>query len=181
MKSTLKNMVTVLLSITLLASLGVGAVNWLTLEPIARVQANAEREALARVVPASGGFASKGASDNGYGGRVELIVGFHPDTTIYHIEVLTQTETPGLGTVMTEEENLLLRSFRRRNPGEMKLSVRKDGGDVDALTGATVSSRAYIEAVGDAYNRLSKMEGSEEQVEQDIEVHSGATKTHNDE
>jgi electron transport complex protein RnfG len=52
---------------------------------------------------------------------------------------------------MTDDGNPLLLSFQGNNPGEMKLAVKKDQGDVDALTAATISSRAYVDAVKRAY------------------------------
>ena len=71
-----------------------------------------------------------------------------------NVNVLEQNETPGLGTKMADEGNPLFASFEGRNPGEMKLAVKKDGGDVDALTAATISSRAYVDAIGARLCRL---------------------------
>ena len=70
---------------------------------------------------------------------------------VLNVNVLEQNETPGLGTKMADEGNPLFASFEGRNPGEMKLAVKKDGGDVDALTAATISSRAYVDAMARAY------------------------------
>ena len=70
---------------------------------------------------------------------------------IININVLEQKETPGLGTKMTDEGNVLLASFKDKNASEINMTVKKDGGDVDALTAATISSRAYAEAVAVAY------------------------------
>jgi electron transport complex protein RnfG len=82
------------------------------------------------------------------------MVGFKPDGTIQNIEVLEQKETPGLGTKMKDEK--FLSQFRDKNPSNFNLKVSKDGGEVDALTGATITSRAFGEAVQMAYNEFMK-------------------------
>lgn len=183
MKSTLVNMVAVLFGVTLIASLGVGIVYRITAEPIAAANAAAVTEALARVLPpfettkvdtlqidelpitvytacdASGevaGYAVQTATKSGFGGMIRMMVGFDPEGTVLNINVLEQAETPGLGTKMADEENVLLSSICGRRPETMQLvegriAVRKDGGDVDALTAATISSRAYCDAVNRAW------------------------------
>lgn len=187
MKSTLFNMVLVLLTITLLASAGVGVVHMITQEPIAEAQANTTREALQQVLPAfdqttdeelmidnlpvtihtateSGrvvGYAVESMTKNGFSGVVRLMVGFAPNGEVVNIRVLEQAETPGLGTKMTEDGNPLQSSFLGKNPAQMKLSVKKDGGDVDALTAATISSRAYVDAVARAYKTYCEKVGIE--------------------
>ncbi len=87
----------------------------------------------------------------GYGGEIRMIVGFCPNGEIYNIEVLQHNETPGLGSKMTEPGNPLVLSFQGKNPADMKMAVTKEGGDVDAITASTVSSKAYIDAVARAY------------------------------
>jgi electron transport complex protein RnfG len=77
------------------------------------------------------------------------MVGFNADGTIKNIAVLEQKETPGLGTKMKDEK--FLQQFRTRNPSEFKLKVTKDGGEVDALTGATITTRAFCEATQGAW------------------------------
>ena len=182
MKSTLKNMTAVLFGITLVASAGVGAVNMITAEPIALAEQAAKVEALKGVLPAfdattpetktidempitvytatSGdevvGYAVETMSKLGFGGAVRMMVGFDPDGRVVNINVLEQTETPGLGTKMCDEGNPLLGSVKGQRLEDKqlvdgKLAVRKDGGDVDALTAATISSRAYVDAVNRAW------------------------------
>lgn len=177
MKSSLKNMVLVLFTITLVASAGVGAVNMITEEPIAKAKAQAVQDALMQVLPAfddtenaeqeidgltiktykalaageTVGYAVETATKDGFGGMVKLMVGFDAEGRILNINVLEQSETPGLGTKMCDEGNPLITSFKGKKPAEMTLKVRKDGGDVDALTAATISSRAYTDAVARAY------------------------------
>jgi len=82
------------------------------------------------------------------------MAGFMPDGTIAGISVLDHKETPGLGTKMTEPG--FKGQFTGKNPGEFMLKVKKDGGQVDAITAATISSRAFCDAVQRAYNTLQK-------------------------
>lgn len=98
------------------------------------------------------GNAVKTYSPKGYGGQVWLMVGFNPDKTVRSISVLEHKETPGLGSKMTEPK--FLEQFIGKNPQEFKLKVKKDGGDIDALTGATITSRAFGDAVSNAYKTL---------------------------
>jgi electron transport complex protein RnfG len=98
------------------------------------------------------------------------MVGFTPASEVYKIQVLEHSETPGLGSKMTEEGNPLFASFEGKNPEAMQLKVKKDGGEVDALTAATITSRAYIDAVARAYNALSEQTSSSS-----VEVATGAT------
>lgn len=201
MKSTLFNMVMVLFVITLLASAGVGAVHMITEEPIAEARVKATREALKQVLPefdetevlrdtienlpvtvhtaSEGGrvvgYAVESMTKNGFSGVIRLMVGFAPDGQILNIRVLEQAETPGLGTKMVDAGNPLEKSFVGRNPAQMKLGVKKDGGDVDALTAATISSRAYVDAVSRAYKAYCEKAG----VEAAVNTVSGASNTQN--
>ncbi len=177
MESSLKNMVLVLFTITLLSSAAVGGVYMITQEPIAQAKQAAVNNALKQVLPAfetttsqtievgalpivahtatvadkTVGYAIESISKNGFGGAVRLMVGFDTEGNIININVLEQKETPGLGTKMADEGNLLHSSLVGKNAGKVNLTVKKDGGDIDALTAATISSRAYAEAVAVAY------------------------------
>jgi electron transport complex protein RnfG len=82
------------------------------------------------------------------------MAGFKPDGTIIGISVLNHKETPGLGTKITEPE--FKEQFTGKNPGEFILKVKKDGGQVDAITAATISSRAFCDAIQRAYNTIQK-------------------------
>jgi electron transport complex protein RnfG len=82
------------------------------------------------------------------------MAGFRPDGTIINISVLEQKETPGLGTKMAEPA--FKDQFNDKNPDQFKLKVKKDGGQVDAITAATISSRAFCDAIQKAYNTLRK-------------------------
>ena len=177
MKSTLFNMVAVLFGITLVASAGVGVVNMITVEPIAQAELTAKADALKQVLPPFDGtsdqtltideipvtvytatrdgevtgYAVESMSKNGFGGEVRLMVGFAPDGEVINVNVLRQTETPGLGTKMADEGNVLLASIQGKNLEQMKLvdgklAVRKDGGDdVDVTTGLPVVASVVLE------------------------------------
>ncbi len=90
-------------------------------------------------------FAIKTFSNSGFGGRIELIVGFHIDGSIKGFKVIDHHETPGLGSKITETK--FQKQFNGFNPHNQKLKVRQDGGDVDAVTAATITSRAVTEAI----------------------------------
>lgn len=199
MKSSLKNMVLVLFCITLISSACVGLVNMITVEPIAKAKEAAVKAALAEVLPEFDateksehtadelpitvykatkdgevvGYAIESATKNGFSGLVRLMVGFDTKGTILNVNVLEQAETPGLGAKMTEEGNPLLESIQGKKAWEIKLAVKKDGGDVDALTAATISSRAYAEAVARAYEVFEVVVGWDNE----INATSGATQT----
>ena len=180
-KSSFFNMTLTLFVITLIAGTSLGFVNDLTIGPKARAKmerkVNALKEALAEfdnnpvaeVVKISSdrtkdsieiypgfsgenvtGVAVVGSSENGYSGLVKIMVGFNPDHTIRNIVVLEQKETPGLGTKMKEDK--FLRQFRGKDPSSFNMVVAKDGGEVDALTGATITTRAFCEAAQLAYD-----------------------------
>lgn len=199
MKSTLSNMTAVLFGITLIASAGVGVVNMITEKPIAEAKAAAIQAALSEVLPSFEGepasqqltidelpitvytamaadevvgYAIETMTKQGFGGTVRMMVGFTPAGEVINVNVLEQSETPGLGTKMTDEGNPLITSFKGKNPAEMNMAVKKDGGDVDALTAATISSRAYVDAMSRAYTALNKVRCGDDTA---VEAASGAT------
>ena len=87
-------------------------------------------------------------SEGGFGGKIDMMVGFLADGTIKGTSVLSHAETPGLGANMTGK---FKDQFVDKNPASFKLTVTKDGGDVDAITAATITSRAFSKAVDKAY------------------------------
>ncbi|MDR1879146.1 MAG: RnfABCDGE type electron transport complex subunit G [Bacteroidales bacterium] len=105
------------------------------------------------------GTAIETFTDKGFSGRIRLIVGFLPNGNIHKIEVLEHKETPGLGDKMETGKSPFPNQFTGKNPAAFKLSVKKDGGDVDAITAATISSRAYCDAVQTAYVVFTKQGG----------------------
>lgn len=101
-------------------------------------------------------FAIKTYSNNGFSGRVEMIVGFFMDGSINSFKVTSSQETPGLGSKINEDK--FKTQFRGFNPNKQVFKVRQDGGEIDAVTAATISSRAAINAIQkavDAYNNFS--------------------------
>ena len=100
------------------------------------------------------GTAIKTFSDLGFTKRIYLMVGFLPDGNIHNISLLEHAETPGLGDKMDKKKSSWSEQFNGKNPANYKLTVTKDGGDVDAITAATISSRAYADAVDRAYKIL---------------------------
>ena len=99
-------------------------------------------------------MAVKTFSDNGFGGRIELIVGLLRDGTITGYKVLSQKETPGLGTKIAEED--FAGQFVGLNSYLDDISLTRSGGSIDAVTGATISSKAVIDAVGKAVETYKK-------------------------
>ncbi len=88
---------------------------------------------------------------NGFGGALSLMVGVLPDGTVYNTSVLSHSETPGLGAKCTDESS----HFRIQFKGfKGKLAVKKDGGDVDAITASTITSRAFTKAVAQAVEQV---------------------------
>ena len=98
----------------------------------------------------------------GYGGYITLMVGFveqNGEAVINGVQVLKQNETPGLGANMTKEGNSLEKSALGAKPAELDFAVTKEGGSFDALTGSTISSLAYVNAVETAYAGYLKAKG----------------------
>jgi electron transport complex protein RnfG len=108
------------------------------------------------------GTAVKTYTTNGFSGYIWIMVGFKPDGTINNYSVLEHKETPGLGTKMADwfkqtDPGKAKASIIGKNPGTSKFIVSKDDKDgIDAITAATISSRAFLEAVQTAYNEYAK-------------------------
>ncbi|MBR4913333.1 MAG: RnfABCDGE type electron transport complex subunit G [Bacteroidales bacterium] len=92
-----------------------------------------------------------------FAGRFDLMVGFDAEGAIVNTEVLKAGETPGLGDKINKDKSDFAMQFNHQNPADYKLVVKKDGGDVDAITAATISSRAYCDAVQRAYDIFMKI------------------------
>lgn len=99
------------------------------------------------------GVAVKTVSPAGYSGNVWIMVGFKPDGTINRTSVIEHKETPGLGTKMDTKWK---DQYTGKNPGTNNLKVRNDGGEIDAITAATISSRAFSGAVQKGYDAFMK-------------------------
>lgn len=150
-------------------------VDSLTRDPIAQMLVKKTQEAAKAVMPdgvesieeahagearyfvgksASGetlGYAVKGKDPGGYGGDVVLMVGFAADKkTVVRYRTLEAAETPGLGMKLNTPE------FAGQFSGKAgdSLRVKKDGGEIDAITSATITSRAVCGAIADACAKL---------------------------
>ena len=99
------------------------------------------------------GAAVESSSNNGYRGPIDIIVGFNLKGTIVNYTVIDQHETPGLGARMENwfKTGNTKADIRGKNAATANLNVSKDGGEVDAITAATISSRAFLFAVRNAY------------------------------
>ena len=170
-ESTLKNMIVALMVITIVSGGVLGFIYGLTKPAIDQVEANKNIAAINEVLKTDVaiartetqviedltynlafdandnfiGAAVKTYSNNGFGGKVELMVGILNNGYINKVSVLSQAETPGLGANMVNDK--FKGQFSNKNPKEFILKVKKDGGDVDAITAATISSRAVSEAI----------------------------------
>ncbi len=105
------------------------------------------------------GVAVKTYSKKGFGGYIGLIVGFTPDGIVSGYSVLEHKETPGLGSKMGTWFNNPDKPGQNiigKNPKTTKFSVSKDGGDIDAITASTISSRAFLDGITRAYNTFMK-------------------------
>lgn len=96
------------------------------------------------------------STTGGFGGDLKVLVGFDKDGNILGYTILQHAETPGLGAKADKwfqkdgKGNII-----GKNPGKDNLTVKKDGGDVDAITASTITSRAFLLAVTQAYNAYS--------------------------
>lgn len=101
------------------------------------------------------GYALNSFSNNGFSGNIQIMVGFDMAHKIVNYSVLQHAETPGLGSKMVEwfkDAAKPSQSVIGRDLSKGALAVSKDGGDVDAITASTITSRAFLEAVNRAYN-----------------------------
>ena len=106
--------------------------------------ADADRKVIA-------GYAVPGVSGAGYGGDIKLMVGFKEDKkTVISYKVLSASETPGLGMKLSTPE--FAGQFKGKDGTSLK--VKKDGGEVEAITSATITSRAVCEAIADAQKNI---------------------------
>ena len=179
-QSTLVNMLLSLTAIALVAAAALAAVNAVTQEPIAQAQEAKVQAAIKAVLPdfdkleakdiegskcnvaydAEGnmvGAAIEAGNDNGFGGHLQVMVGFDHEGNVYGYSILESHETPGLGAKAGEWfQKDGKGSVIGRNPSS-PLTVKKDGGDVDAISGSTITSRAFLTAVNDAYAIFMKI------------------------
>ncbi|MBE6239373.1 MAG: RnfABCDGE type electron transport complex subunit G [Bacteroidales bacterium] len=172
-KSSFKNMTVCLFAICIVCSSLLAGVYALTKEPIDAAAKAKNEAAIMEVLPAGAVTIEEertvdfeGASYTynlaydqqgntvgcainvapvGFGGPVVIKVGFDAKGVICNTKVLSQAETPGLGAKCVEPA--FSDQFKGWDPSARKLAVRKDGGDVDAITASTITSRAYADGL----------------------------------
>ena len=190
LESSLKNMLLVLTGVTAISVALLAWVNELTKEPIAQANAQALSDAVKAVVPGfdnnpidekkmqevngvsyavypatkEGKFigAAVESSAQGFGGAISILVGFDAEGNILDYSLLSHSETPGLGSKAADW-------FKKgnkgdiigKNPGTAPLTVKKDGGQIDAITASTITSRAFLNAVNAAYAAYTGQEQSD--------------------
>ncbi|MBR4678993.1 MAG: RnfABCDGE type electron transport complex subunit G [Bacteroidales bacterium] len=194
---TIVQMIAVLLIVAAVCSAGVAAVYAMTKDTIAETNAKKLQKSLSEVLPqydmtdtltittgdtkafcyiakkdgAVVGYAIKASNTNGYNGLVEVLTGFDKDGKIINTSATVLNETPGLGQKALEPK--FADQFKGFEPSKKTLKVKKDGGDVDAISAATITSRAYTLAVQQAFNALQTHLGNK------VDTNSGATSSAN--
>ncbi|MFH1477611.1 MAG: RnfABCDGE type electron transport complex subunit G [Verrucomicrobiota bacterium] len=173
MKDIIK-MVVVLTAISVVAGYLLATTNKITKAPIAAARLAEKMDAMKKVLPdydnnpavntcvvqeagkqwtfyvarrqgVFAGAAFEAASDQGYSGTIRILAGILPDNSIKGLEIIEQTETPGLGAKISE--SAFKDQFQGKAISHTRWMVKKDGGDIDAITGATISPRAVISAL----------------------------------
>ena len=176
--NTLKNVFPVIL-ITVVVFASVALLNWTDGITRGKIEAQKEQEIqnmLAEMFPNMSQYTfeddiytiySDGAKvgyafiavGKGYGGNIDILVGLENEMTIKEITITSHNETPGLGTRVAESS--FTNKFTRLNIADVGL--RRDGGQIDAITGSTMSSRAVVDAVRTtAMEKVKLLKDSEE-------------------
>ncbi len=104
----------------------------------------------ARIDGEPSALALETTAPDGYSGNIQLVVGVDTSLTVLGVRVVDHKETPGLGDKIELAVSDWILSFNQKQFDTDKLSrwqVKKDGGDFDAFTGATITPRAVVEAV----------------------------------
>lgn len=168
-------MVLVLALVCFGASAAVAVVYTVTKEPIEVATADKINKAIKEVVPAFDnepskdvlevngnkvyvaknqdvivGYAIESTSKKGFGGNVKIMVGMLPNGEVYNTSVISHSETPGLGAKITDSKSHFIQQWndhKNLTDGSVKIAVKKDGGDIDAITASTISSRAFCDAM----------------------------------
>ncbi len=155
-------MVVVLFIVCGLSAASLAVMNGITKEPIARYEKQKQEEALRAVFPQADEFANtqpdkvwdalRGGRrigrvfktrEQGYSGPITLMFGLDSSGAVTGLRVLSHTETPGLGAKIREDK--FTDKFKAKRPEQLRID--KDGGQIDAITGATISSRAVTRAM----------------------------------
>ena len=166
-----------LLLITAVVAAALAGVNSLTAPVIAQLKADKVQQAIEQVLPGGGesvafddnsgwvsavyqsetGYAVEVTPTTGFNGAITMMVGIDNDGKVLGISVVSQTETAGLGAVAAAKTSAG-ETFRGQYVGlSGSVSVTKDGGEVEAITGATITSRAICDGVNAALACVANM------------------------
>ena len=175
LKSSLTNMLVVLTVITIVAAGVLASVNAVTAPQIEKINAENLAAGIKAVMgnddikvsepwevdaftaydinDKQGNLLGKAVvtTENGFGGPLKVLVGFNTDGDILGYTVLEHAETPGLGAKAGEwfQDKII-----GMNPGTNNFTVSKDSGEVDAITASTITSRAFLRAIQNAYDKI---------------------------
>lgn len=111
--------------------------------------------------------AIRSIAPDGYRGPLELLVAIAPGGQLIGVQVIRHNETPGLGDAFENRDAGWLDKFRGLSlskPPQQRWTLRRDGGDFDAFTGATITPRAIVKAVR---RTLEFYQGNEDRLYQD--------------
>ena len=150
----MKKILGLVLSLTIISGVCAAVlayVDSITKEPIEQTAERNREAAKAAVLCGQEGYTAEGTCKDGYGGDITLMVGFKKDKkTVISYKVLAASETPGLGMKLKTPE------FAGQFAGKdgRALKVKKDGGEIEAITSATITSRAVCRAIADAQRKL---------------------------
>ena len=169
----------ILCVITLVAAMLLAGVNHITAPKIAAAEEKATAEAMKKILPTAESFEEmndnvfKGLKDgkpvgfcinittNGYGGAIEMMVAIDNNAQVCGIEILSHSETAGLGAKVTEPE--FKNQFSKKNPSLEVVKTKTESPDqITAITGATITSRAVASGVDEAFNMLLEAIDKEE-------------------
>ena len=150
----MKKILGLVVSLTIISGVCAGVlayVDSITKEPIRQTAEKNREQAKQAVLCGEEGYTAEGTCKDGYGGDITLMVGFKKDKkTVISYKVLAASETPGLGMKLKTPE------FAGQFAGKdgRALKVKKDGGEIEAITSATITSRAVCRAIADAQSKL---------------------------
>lgn len=177
MKDLTKKIIDYILRLTILCAIASAALAWVYLQTKPRIDLEEEKRLLLarkEVLPLASKFEEKNISEKetyiqgydengkpvgkiaetkrrGYSALIKILVGVDDFNKITRVKILDEMETPGLGAKIKETK--FLNQFPGKTIEELKL--KKDKGTIDAVTGATISSRATIDAVKEGLNKFS--------------------------
>ena len=150
----MKKILGLVLSLTIISGVCAAVlayVDSITKEPIKRTAERNREAARAAVLCGEEGYTAEGTCKDGYGGDITLMVGFKKDRkTVISYKVLAASETPGLGMKLKTPE--FAGQFKGKDGSSLK--VKNDGGEIEAITSATITSRAVCRAIEDAQRKL---------------------------